>query len=119
MAEAFKQRLKRYVDQPATDTLGWMTMMLQNEHAAELGRAREYKLYHCVYLLAHSIVQTVSETMFGLTGLDGTHFFLQSFADGTTGGFEVLDDIFGNPRCTQYHCPPRLLENAARGAVLR
>ena len=84
MAETFKERLKRYADQPAIDTLGWMTMMLQNYHAVELKRARENKLYHCVYLLAHSIVQTVSETMFGLTGLDGTHFFLEHFADGAT-----------------------------------
>ena len=84
MAETFKQRLKRYVDQPASETFGWLTMMLQNTHAVELGRARQSKLYHCVYLLAHSIVQTVSETMFSLTGLDGTHFFLKRFADGAT-----------------------------------
>jgi len=84
MAETFKQRLKRYADQPATDTLGWMRLMLQNYHAVELGRAREAKLYHCVYLLAHSIIQTVSETMFGLAGLRGTHFFLERFADGAT-----------------------------------
>jgi hypothetical protein len=84
MAETFKQRLKRYVDQPATDTLGWMKMMLQNTHAVELALARESKLYHCVYLMAHSIVQTVTETMFGLTGLKGTHFFLERFVDGAT-----------------------------------
>jgi hypothetical protein len=84
MGETFNQRLKRYVDQPPTDTLGWMKMMLQNYHAVELRLARENRLYHCVYLLAHSIIQTVSETMFGLTGLQGTHFFLKSFADGAT-----------------------------------
>jgi hypothetical protein len=82
MAETFEQRLKRYVDQPAVDTLGWMTMMLHNYHVDELRRAREAKLYQCVYLLAHSIVQTVSETMFGLPGLSGTRFFLERFADG-------------------------------------
>ena len=60
MAETFKQRLKRYADQPATDTLGWMIRMLQNYHLVELRHAREQKLYHCVYLLAHSIMQTVS-----------------------------------------------------------
>jgi hypothetical protein len=84
MAETFNQRLKRYVDQPPTDTLGWMAMMLQNYHAVELRHARENRLYHCVYLLAHSIIQTVSETMFGLTGLQGTKFFLERFADGAT-----------------------------------
>jgi hypothetical protein len=84
MAETFGQRLKRYADQPATDTLGWMTMMLQNYHVVELRRAREGSLYHCVYLLAHSIIQTVSETMFGLVGLSGTRFFLERFADGAT-----------------------------------
>jgi len=84
MSETFQQRLKRYTDQPAVDTLGWMKMMLQNTHAVELRRAREHKLYHCVYLLAHSIIQTVSEAMFDLTGLKGTHFFLEQFADGVT-----------------------------------
>jgi hypothetical protein len=84
MAETFEQRLKRYTDQPATDSLGWLTVMLQNYHAVELRLARENKLYHCVYLLAHSIIQTVSETMFGLTGLAGTRFFLENFADGAS-----------------------------------
>ena len=58
--------------------------MLQNYHIAELTRARESKLYHCVYLLAHSIIQTVSEVMFGLTGHEGTRFFLEHFVDGAT-----------------------------------
>src|ERR1700692_4355034 len=80
--ETFHQRLKRYVDKPAIDTLGWMTMYLENQPAVELKRAREAKLYFCVYLLAHSIIQTVSELMFALTGLDGTHYFLDQFADG-------------------------------------
>jgi hypothetical protein len=100
MAETFKQRLKRYVDQPATETFGWMTWMLHNTHAAELGRARENKLYNCVYLLAHSIVQTVSETMFGLTGLEGTHFFLERFADGAIEGtkFSMISSEIHNVR---------------------
>ncbi len=80
--ESFEERLKRYTDQPAADTLGWLTMLLQNENVVELRRARENKLYYCVYLMAHSIIQTVSETMFGLTGLEGTHFFLANFGDG-------------------------------------
>ena len=84
MSETFEQRLKRYTDQPVDDTLGWMTMLIQNEHVVELRRARESKLYYCVYLMAHSIIQTVSETMFGLTGFNGTHFFLERFADGAT-----------------------------------
>lgn len=80
--ETISQRLKRYVDNPVVDTLGWMTMYLQNQPAVELRRAREAKLYFCVYLLAHSIIQTVSELMFGMTGLEGTHYFLEQFADG-------------------------------------
>ena len=83
VGETFEERLRRYVNQPVTDTLGWMTMYLQNQPAVELKRAREAKLYFCVYLLAHSIIQTVTELMFAKTGLDGTHFFLEQFADGT------------------------------------
>jgi hypothetical protein len=82
--ETMSQRLKRYVDNPVIDTLGWMTMYLQNQPAVELRRAREAKLYLCVYLLAHSIIQTVSELMFGMTGLEGTHYFLEQFADGNS-----------------------------------
>ena len=82
--ETFKDRLKRYVDNPVIDTLGWMTMYLQNYPAVELKRAREAKLYFCVYLLAHTIIQTVSELMFAMTGLDGTRYFLERFADGAT-----------------------------------
>jgi len=82
--ESFEKRLKRYVDNPAIDTLGWMTMYLQNQPVAELRRAREEKFYFCVYLLAHSVIQTVSELMFDKTGLDGTQFFLEQFADGAS-----------------------------------
>jgi hypothetical protein len=82
--ETLSDRLKRYVDRPVIDTLGWMTMYLQNQPAVELKRAREAKLYFCVYLLAHSISQTVSDLMFGLVGLEGTHYFLEQFADGET-----------------------------------
>lgn len=59
-------------------------MLIQNEHVVELRHARENRLYYCVYLMAHSIIQTVSEAMFGLTGPNGTHFFLERFADGPT-----------------------------------
>jgi hypothetical protein len=69
--ETFGDRLKRYIDRPIIDTLGWMKMYLQNQPAVELRRAREAKLYFCVYLLAHAIIQTVSELMFALTGLAG------------------------------------------------
>lgn len=43
--ETINQRLKRYVDNPVIDTLGWMTMYLQNQPAVDLKRAREAKLY--------------------------------------------------------------------------
>ena len=106
MAETFNQRLKRYADQPAADTLGWMTAMLQNTYAVELGRARENKLYSCVYLLAHSIIQTVSETMFGLTGLKGTEFFLNHFADGPTEDkkFSTISSEIHDVRNIIAHC---------------
>ena len=80
--ESFAERLKRYVDRPAVDTLGWMIMMFQNEYASELRPARESKLYCCVCLLAHSIVQTITELMFSRSGEAGTRFFLQHFVDG-------------------------------------
>ena len=84
MAETLNERLKRFTDEPATETLGWMNMMLQTYYVPELARVREHKLYHSVYLLAHSIIQTVSENMFSQSGPEGTRFFLAHFADGST-----------------------------------
>jgi len=84
--ETFKERLKRYTDRDALDTFGWMKMLIQNHHVPELRSAREQKLYQCVYLMTHAIIQTVSENMFNKVGLDGTVFFLQTFVDPTTHG---------------------------------
>jgi hypothetical protein len=84
--ETFKERLKRFVDGDAAETFGWMKMTLHNYHVSELGRARENRLYHCVYLMAHAIIQTVSESMFDKKGIEGTRFFLQTFADAESEG---------------------------------
>ena len=80
--DTFKQRLKRYTDEPAQETFGWMTMLIQSHHLPELRRARENRLYQCLYLMTHAIAHTVSETMFGYRGLTATRFFLESFVDG-------------------------------------
>jgi hypothetical protein len=79
--ETFKQRLKRYLDNDPGDTFGWMTVLMQNHHVLDLRSARENGLYLCVYLLAHATIQTISQAMFGKTGLSGTRFFLQTFLD--------------------------------------
>jgi hypothetical protein len=79
--ETFKERLKRFTDGDAADTFGWMTLLLQNHNVPELRCARENKLYLCVYLMSHALIQTVSESMFGKTGLEGTRFFLRTFVD--------------------------------------
>jgi hypothetical protein len=41
--ETFKDRLRRYVDNPASDTLGWMRVCLQNQPVVELKRALEFQ----------------------------------------------------------------------------
>lgn len=84
--ETFKERLKRYTDRDALDTFGWLRMLIQNHHVPELRSAAEQKLYQCVYLMAHAIMQTVSETMFDKSGFDGTDFFLRTFVDPTGQG---------------------------------
>jgi hypothetical protein len=82
--ETFQQRLKRYTDQNDLEIFGWLTMFLQNAYLRELRLAKENKLYHCVYLIAHALMQMVSENMFGFNGKDGTKFYLESFIDGDT-----------------------------------
>jgi hypothetical protein len=82
--ESFKQTLKRFTTQNDLEIFGWLTVFLQNAYVPEVRRAKESKLYHCVYLLTHAIMQMVSESMFGLRGRDGTRFYLENFVDGNT-----------------------------------
>lgn len=80
----FQRWLKRWTDENDLEIFGWMTIMMQNPYLRELRVAKENGLYHCVYLFTHAIMQTVSEQMFGLKGIDGTRFYLENFVDGDT-----------------------------------
>ncbi|MCH7586234.1 MAG: hypothetical protein IH941_13935, partial [Acidobacteria bacterium] len=50
----------------------------------EIKKAAELKLDRLMFLGTHSIIQTVSESIFGLRGLSGTQFYLENFVDGAT-----------------------------------
>lgn len=82
--ESFKVRLKRYTDNNELEIFGWLTVYLHNSYWGEIHTAKENRLYHCVYLLTHALIQMISENMFGFRGKDGTKFYLESFIDGDT-----------------------------------
>lgn len=82
--ETFKQRLKRFTDENDLEIFGWLTIFLQNAYLHEIRLAQEARVYHCVYLITHAVIQMVTENMFGFKGKDGTRFYLESFIDGNT-----------------------------------
>lgn len=79
--EAFEKRLKRFISDDL-EIFGWMTIMMQN---GELNKALQSGLYQCVSLSTHSIIQTIAQNLFGLSGLDGTRFYLENFVDEGSG----------------------------------
>jgi hypothetical protein len=94
--ETFEKRLKRYTDENDLEIFGWLTILMQNPYLHELHLAKVNRLYHCVYLFTHAIMQTVAENMFGLKGKDGTKFYLENFVDGATPDRQfslISDDI--------------------------
>lgn len=79
--EAFEKRLKRFISDDL-EIFGWMTIMMQN---GEVNKALQSGLYQCVILSTHSIIQTIGQNLFGLSGLDGTRFYLENFVDEGSG----------------------------------
>lgn len=96
----FQKWLKRWTDEKDLEIFGWMTILIQNPYLHELRIAKENGLYHCVYLFTHAIMQTVSEQMFGLKGIDGTRFYLENFVDGHTHDkqFSLIADVLHHVR---------------------
>ena len=68
--ESIQKRLKRFIADDL-EIFGWMTIMMQN---GEVNKAFQSGLYQCVVLSTHSIIQTIAQNLFGLSGLDGTRF---------------------------------------------
>jgi hypothetical protein len=82
--ETFEQRLNRYTTQNDLEIFGWLAVYLQNAYLPELRGARNARLYHCLYLITHSVMQMISEHLFGLKGREGTRFYLENFVDGSS-----------------------------------
>lgn len=103
--ESFKKRLKRYTDNEDLEIFGWLTVYLHNVYWSEIQTAKENRLYHCVYLLTHALMQMISENLFGLTGKDGTKFYLENFVDGDTPDtrFSLITDEIHDARNVMAH----------------
>jgi hypothetical protein len=78
---------------------------LQNAYLRELRFAKENRLYHCVYLITHAIVQIITENMFDLRGRDGTEFYLKNFVDGQPADrqFSLITDEIHEARNVMAH----------------
>lgn len=90
--ESIQKRLKRFIGDDL-EIFGWMTIMMQN---GEVNKALQSGLYQCVVLSTHSIIQTIAQNLFGLSGLDGTRFYLENFVDEGSGDrkfSEIAEEI--------------------------
>src|SRR3977135_4378721 len=103
--ESFKKRLKRYTDNDDLEIFGWLTVYLHNSYWGEIHTAKENRLYNCVSLLTHALIQMISENMFGFRGKDGTRSYLENFVDGDTQDtkFSLVTDEIHNARNVMAH----------------
>jgi hypothetical protein len=92
--ETFEKRLRRYTVEDDLGIFGWLTVYLHNSYMSELWKASDHRLYHCVYLISHAVMQTIAEKMFGKSGRDATMFYLENFVDGADADkkFSLISD---------------------------
>jgi hypothetical protein len=103
--EAYKKRLKGFVDQSELEIPGWMTISMQNYILPELYVAKEKKLDRLIFLGTHSIIQTIAEKLFDTKGPAGTQFYLENFVDGNTQDkrFSLISDDIHEMRNVMAH----------------
>lgn len=82
--ETFEDRLKRFTVQSEREIPLTLLNSINNNFLPEIRTAREHGFYYLPWLGIHAIIQTISEMIFGKTGLEGTRFYLEKFVDGPT-----------------------------------
>jgi hypothetical protein len=82
--ETFQQRLKRFIWNFPFEIPETLLNSISNHFLPQLRKADEQNLDMLVFLGTHAIIQTVSEKIFGKSGLEGTKFYLEHFVDGAT-----------------------------------
>jgi len=105
MMEAYKKRLKGFLDQSELEIPGWMTVSMQNYILPELYVAKEKKLDMLIFLGTHATIQTISEKLFDIGGPTGTKFYLETFVDGKSEDrkFSLISDDIHEMRNVMAH----------------
>ena len=82
--ESFQARLHRFLFNSPEEIFFTILNSISNFTLPELRVAIEADLYNLAFLGAHSVMQTISEQIYGKTGLKATRFYLENFVDGQT-----------------------------------
>lgn len=94
--EPFNKRLIRFIDNSPGEIVFTLVNSIQNIFIREITKAKEDGLVFITFLGTHAVMLTISEKMFGKTGIGGVKFFLKEFVDGDTDDLkfsEIADDI--------------------------
>ena len=80
--EDSKERLSRFLKNDREFALTLLNSIHNLFVMTELEAAKQAKILNLLFLGMHSVMQTVSEKIFGLKGPDATKFYLEQFVDG-------------------------------------
>ncbi|GAH49354.1 unnamed protein product, partial [marine sediment metagenome] len=83
--ETYEQRLKRFQNSSPDESISTLLNSIHNFFVStELKLAAEQKLYYLLILGIHAVAKTISESIYGKSGLAGFRFYLEKFVDGNT-----------------------------------
>lgn len=80
--EEFKERLVRIMGRDPREFAFNIRFSFENYFVPEIRAAHERGFYTLTIIGIHSVMQTVSEYVFGKRGIRGTEFYLRHFVDG-------------------------------------
>lgn len=81
--ETFESRLRRFLVGTPDELFSTLLNSINNFFNNQLEKAGEHQLDELIFLGTHAVMQTVSEKMFGISGVAGTEFYLKNFVDDT------------------------------------
>ncbi len=82
--ECFEKRLKRFRNGTPTESIGTLLNSISNFFNNEIKEAPRNKQTSLLFLGIHASILTISEALFGKSGLDGYKYFLEKFVDGNS-----------------------------------
>lgn len=82
MMESFDARLTRFLFNSPNEIFFTILNSFDNFVLPELRRVAEAQLFNLAFLGVHAVAQTISDQIYGRTGVDATRYYLESFVDG-------------------------------------